>query len=275
MRSTAPLAVDPYDAHPPEHWILPDGFNMPVTSQTNRREDTLQQTFKARIAREGLDASVHGNVALRWDKDHPTVGVDPDILWVEPSLPADARSVLTWVKGVSPPRIAVEVVGLDTAYKDYNQGPEKYALSGTRELWVFDPDGYGRTEEGRGPWKLRVWRRVKRTFRCMYEGDGPAFSRELGAWLVVVGDELRVANDRKGQDLWPTLAEETQRERERAEKERERAEKERERADDEARARADAEARIRTLEAKVRALEARFAPTAPVKPRAKKRSPSR
>ena len=51
MRSTASLAVEPYDDDPPEHWILPDGFNMPVTSQTNRREDTLQQTFKARIAR--------------------------------------------------------------------------------------------------------------------------------------------------------------------------------------------------------------------------------
>ena len=168
MRSTAPLAVDPYDDDPPEHWILPDGINMPVTTQTHRREDTLEQTFKARIAREGRDASVLANVALRWDPEHPTVGVDPDVMWVEPGLPEGARSVLTWVKGVSPPRVAVEVVSLDTAFKDYSQGPEKYALSGTRELWVFDPDGYGRTEEDKGPGKLRVWRRVKRTFRCMH-----------------------------------------------------------------------------------------------------------
>lgn len=97
--------------------------------------------------------------------------------------------------------MAYKHVSEGTATKDYGDGPSKYASSGTRELWVFDPDGYGRSADGEGPRKLRVWRRVKRTFKCVHAGDGPAFSRELGAWLVVVGDVLRVANDRAGGDL--------------------------------------------------------------------------
>jgi len=201
MGSEAPLAVDTHDDFPPEHWYLSDGFNIPVTPQTQRREDVIQQTFEAHVARERRDASILANVALRWDSIHPSVGVDPDVMWVEPRLPEGLRSALTWVKGVSAPRVAVEIVSLDTAEKDYHHGPAKYAASSTRELWVFDPDGYGRSADGEGPRKLRVWRRVKRTFKCVHAGDGPAFSRELGAWLVVVGDVLRVANDRAGGDL--------------------------------------------------------------------------
>ncbi len=265
MGSEAPLAVDTHDDFPPEHWYLSDGFNMPVTPQTQRREDVIQQTFEAHVARERRDASILANVALRWDSIHPSVGVDPDVMWVEPRLPEGLRSVLTWIKGVSAPRVAVEIVSLDTAEKDYRHGPAKYAASGTRELWVFDPDGYGRTADGQGPWKLRVWRRVKRTFKCVHAGDGPAFSRELGAWLVIVGDVLRVANDQAGRDLWPTPAEERDRERLRAEQEHTRAEHERSRAEQERTRADDAEARVAELEAKLRALGAKSKRT----PRAK------
>ncbi len=257
MRSRAAAAAL-WEPSPPEHWYLSDGFMMPITWCMQRRRDTLQQTFEARIARTQGDATIAANVALRWDQAHPGVGVDPDLLWVEPAVPEGIPSVITWEKGVGVPRIAVEIVGGETAHKDYNQGPAKYAASGTRELWVFDPDGYGRTDAQEGPWVLQVWRKTRSGFRRVYAGDGPVRSTELDAWLVVVGDLLRVADDREGTKLWPTTAEERDRaeaERDRAAQERDQAAQERDRAAqerDQALARAEAaEARIRAQEAKL------------------------
>jgi len=237
-RATAAALWEP---SPPEHWYLSDGFNMPITAAAQRREDTVQQTFEAHLARTSIDASILANVALRWDQAHPGVGVDPDVMWLEPALPDTLRSVLTWERGVGVVRVAVEVVGRDTAHKDYQQGPAKYAASGTRELWVFDPDGYGRTETGEGPWTLQVWRKTRSGFRRVYAGDGPVRSTELDAWLVVQGDLLRVSDDREGTRLWPTTAEA-----------RDRAEAERDAALAKA---ASAEARIQALEALLAARE--------------------
>jgi hypothetical protein len=230
MRSSAPAALEP-DDFPPEHWHLADGFKMPIGADTLAREDTVQQTFEARVAADDLDVSILANVALRWNRSQPAVGVDPDVMWLEPRLPKALRSVLTWEPGVKPPRVAVEIVGRETAHKDYNHGPAKYAASGTRELWVFDPDGFGRTDAGEGPWALQVWRRQRGRFVRAYAGDGPARTEALDAWLVVKGGLLRVADDREGTRLWPTLAE----------------------------ARAAAEHRAAAAEARVRELEARLA----------------
>ncbi|MFO0646611.1 MAG: Uma2 family endonuclease [Polyangiales bacterium] len=247
MKANAPIPPNVgYEGDfPPEHWYLSDGFKMPISAQTQRREDVIQQTFEAYVAREKRDASILANVALRWDELHPGVGVDPDVMWVEPALPKRHRSVLTWKPGVSPPRIAVEIVGRDTAQKDYTYGPTKFGASKTRELWIFDPEGFGKTDDGRGPWVLQVWRTVKGVFQRAYAGDGPYFSRELGAWLVVVDDLLRVANDRAGTDLWPTAAEA-------------RAAAE-DRANAESAARSAAEERANAAEARVRELEAMMA----------------
>ena len=254
-----PIAGSDDEDPPPADWVLSDDFNMPITRQTQRRNDTVQSTFEVRVAREGRDASILANVPLRWNGAHETIGVDPDVMWVEPALPAGMRSVLTWEPGVAPPRLAVEIVSRRTAYKDYVRGPDKYAASGTRELWVFDPEGYGRTDDERGPWVLQVWRRSRDTFRCVYRGDGPFRSKELGAWIIVVGDLLRVADDEAGTTLWPTAHELAEHERARAEHERARAEHEasarthaehraldeRTRAEHEAKARAEAEQHAR------------------------------
>lgn len=238
-----------WEPAPPEHWYLTDDFNMPITADTLRRDDTLRSTFEARITRDGIGASILANVALRWDQAHPGVGVDPDIMWLEPALPEGRRSVLTWEAGTGVPRLAVEIVGRDTAHKDYNHGPGKYAASGVRELWVFDPEGFGRRDDGDGPHVLQVWRRTRSGFHRIYAGSGPARTEELDAWLVVVGDVLRVSDDPEGNACWPTVAEE----RDRAAEERDRVTAERDRAAgerDRERERADsAEARLRELEA--------------------------
>ena len=174
--------------------------------------------------------------ALRWVEEHPAVGVDPDVCLVDPTPPDPRlRSLRTWEPGHTAPRVAVEVVSRDTAEKDYLEGPAKYAASGTRELWVFDPERRGRGMHG--PSVLQVWRRMDDgAFRRVFAGDAPAYSEELGAWLVVTDDgtRLRLADDEAGERRWLT-GEETSRaqaqaERERAQAERMQAQAERERA---------------------------------------------
>jgi len=276
MRSTAPLPTSAYDdIEPPADWYLDDGFNMPVTKENDRRGEVLRRIFEVAAKHQGRSASILVNVALRWDRTRRGVGVDPDVMWVEPALPKGIRSVLTWHPGVHPPRVAVEIVSEENAEKDYRRGPAKYGASGTKELWVFDPDGHGRDENGEGPWVLQVWRRDGRgRFRRVYAGDGPVWSRELGAWLVVVEGCLRLADDAAGKHLWPTLDEERDAAQERARMEAEaRRFAEAKARDAEAKAR-DAEARAEAEAAARRALEAKLAALtapAPSSPKGRRR----
>lgn len=208
-----------------ERWVLEDDVTMPMTLDHQRAVKLLLDVLLAWAQRTGRDATAGHDIALRWDEEHPTIGVDPDVYLVEPALPAGTRSVCTWLPGMRPPRVAIEVVSRDTAQKDYVDGPAKYAASGTTELWVFDPLGRGGRAVG-GPWALQVWRRTKTgAFRQEYAGDGPAYSAELGAWLVITDDgaRLRIADDEAGERLWPTAEEMLVTERERADAERERA----------------------------------------------------
>ena len=220
-----------------ERWVLEDGVTMPESLDHQRCCKLLLDILLAWVARTGRDATAGANIALRWDEEHPKVGVDPDVYLVEPALARDTRSLRTWEPGQHAPRLAIEVVSRDTARKDYIDGPAKFAASGTRELWVFDPERRGRGLPG-GPWKLQVWRRSEEgAFRQVYAGDGPTYSEALGAWLVITdgGTRLRIADDEAGERLWPTAEEMA----------------------DEARLRADAaEAELAVLRATLAALQA-------------------
>jgi hypothetical protein len=72
-------------------------------------------------------------------------------------------------------------------------------------VWIFDPLLQGPPSTG-GPFALQVWRQQEGVMRRVFAGSGPAWSEELGAWLVVTGGghRLRLADDRDGQQLWPT-----------------------------------------------------------------------
>ena len=192
-----------------ERWVLEDGVTMPEGPEHQQTTELLSSVLRAWIDRTARDASALVNVAVRWDKRHPKMGVDPDVCLVEPALPKGEKSVRTWIDGHHAPRVAVEVVSQDSAEKDYVDSPQRYAANGTRELWVFDPERYGSANVG-GPWVLQVWRRTgAEAFRRTYAGDGPAYSEELGAWLVVTdeGTRLRLADDEAGERLWWTRAE--------------------------------------------------------------------
>lgn len=215
-------------------WILRDEDNVPESVLQDQISRELIDVLTTWLTGRGVSGRVGGNVALRWDGDHPQIGVDPDVYLVEPDIPEGelARSICTWKQGHTAPRVCVEVVSDHTWEKDYGDGPERYAASGVRELWVFDPKRCGGDHRG-GPYLLQLWRRNDAgQFRRVYAGEGPFRSGELDAWVIAVDDgfRLRLANDPEGRVLWPTAAE---KERERAEKERERAERERERAEKE------------------------------------------
>lgn len=203
-----------------ERWVLDDEETMPESALHDLIAELIALVLRAWVARKKRDAMVGRNLAIRWDRARPTHGVDPDVYLAEPAPPEGEKlaSLCLWKKGHTAPRVAVEVVSERTAEKDYTDGPERHGACGTRELWVFDP-----LKLGPSPAVLQVWRRTgKGTFERVYKGDGPAYSRELRAWLVVTddGSRLRISDDAPGRALWPTRDEE-----ERAEKERERAER--------------------------------------------------
>jgi Uma2 family endonuclease len=237
-------------------WELEDDVTMPEAPWHRDVCTHLESCLRAWARRRGIDAQVGCNIALRWVRARPKVGVDPDVYLVQPAPPGGKRtkSLCTWKPGHHAPRIVVEVVSEDDRGKDYDDAPAKYAMSGVSELWVFDPEGHGPRREPGAPFALQVWRRDPAGgFGRAYAGPGPARSEELDAWLHPNRSALHIADDREGVQRWPTEAEA---ERERAETERERAETERERAETE-RARAEqAEARARALEAEIAALRA-------------------
>jgi hypothetical protein len=222
---------------------------------------TLLRVILAAWAADHRPCWVARNLAVRWDETQPQVGVDPDVA-IFRTLPPEGksvRSVRTWDAGHQPPLLAVEVVSETNPRKDYVLAPEKYAASGTEELWVFDPllrgpDSYG------GPFRLQAWKRdVRGDFVLAYSGDGPARSAALDAYFVIVdeGQKLRLARDPAGTEFYLTDEEKRRagEEKERAEKEKYRAAEERERAEKE-KYRA-AEERERAEKEKYRAAEER------------------
>jgi hypothetical protein len=196
----------------PASWELAeDEAPMAEGRYHDRPSHLLAEVFAYALVVRKASGSSGRNLALRWDPLHPGVGVDPDVYLVEPEPPGAVAltSLRTWLPGHVPPRVAVEVVSASTAAKDYLEGPRKYAASGTRELWVFDPMLHG-PGDGSPAFVLQVWGRDRLgRFRRVYAGPGPARAQELGAWLVVtdVGTLLRVADDPHGVHLWPTAEE--------------------------------------------------------------------
>jgi Uma2 family endonuclease len=197
---------------PSEHdrWLL-DEDDMPESALHDAIIRLLVEILVAWSRKHAGRAAIGRNIALRWNEQNPKQGVDPDVYVVDPAPPEgeDATSICLWKPGHHPPRVAVEVVSETTAEKDYGDGPDRYAASGTRELWIFDPLRAGPDLRG-GPHLLQLWRRdAAGNFRRHYAGDGPARSEELDAWLVVTdsGRRLRVAEHSTGAGLWPTAAE--------------------------------------------------------------------
>jgi Uma2 family endonuclease len=183
---------------------------MPESVVHDQAVEMLKAILAAWAARAGA-AFVARNLAVRWTEEHPGIGVDPDVCVLEPAPPgaSDLRSVRTWLPGHTPPKLAVEVVSETNPHKDYAIAPDKYAASGTGELWIFDPLLAGPAVHG-GPYRLQIWSRsADGDLSRIYAGDGPARSPLLDAWLVATdeGRKLRIAEDEGATRFWLTAAE--------------------------------------------------------------------
>ena len=145
-----------------------------------------------------------------WVPEHPLVRVSPDVFLLDDPPPRPfPRRFQTWRPGHRAPRFALEVVSLDWR-KDYEDGPERYAQLGCRELVIFDPEATDGDDDRRA---LTVFRRdADGVFSQAYSGPGPAYSAELEAWLVIARDHdelpsVRIARNAERTELVPTRAE--------------------------------------------------------------------
>jgi Uma2 family endonuclease len=220
-----------YDVEEPQtRWLL-DEEDTPESTLHDQVLDLLKLILLAWVARARRPALVARNFACRWDPSDARVGVDPDLVLVEPAPPGAGKlaQLRIWEPGHTPPRVGVEVVSPSSTEKDYHEAPARYGCLGVSELWVFDPSCEGPSDTG-GPFVLQIWRRHGDEMRRVYAGAGPVRTEELDAWLVVTDDgtRLRLAEDAVGTRLWPTQAEE---EAQRANEQAQRAEEQAKRAD--------------------------------------------
>jgi Uma2 family endonuclease len=197
-----------YEVEPaPERWTLGDE-QVPESRPHDQIASRLCELLTHRLRETGRRAQVGRNLAIRFDESHPQVGVDPDVYLLEPPTPEgeELTSLRVWEPGHAPPRLAVEIVSPSRAGKDYSESPEKYAVCGAEELWIFDPKLAG-PRLGGGPYRLQLWRRDEdEGFTRVYAGEGPVFSPVMNGYLFAVdeGRSLRLADDREGTAWWRT-----------------------------------------------------------------------
>jgi hypothetical protein len=195
-------------------WYLTDEDDMGEACEQSEIIKTARSSAEE-LARERswTDVLIGADAFFAWIEEEPNVRVSPDLyLLDDPPAPPLPKMWQTWLPGHRPPRFAVEVVSGDWE-KDYLEGPQKYALLGTAELVIFDPDAAtGVAPKKQNRVALQVYRReADGGFVRVYSGDGPVASAELGAFLVVVEQgvvaRLRIARDPEGKDFVPTATE--------------------------------------------------------------------
>lgn len=109
------------------------------------------------------------------------------------------------------PTLVLEVVSRESRQRDTVDKRRAYEAMGVQEYAVFDPVG------GLPTPRLQGYRREgERLARWEQDSEGKLWSEVLGAWLAVVGEELRL--ERRDGTLEPSPAEEALA-RERAEEE--------------------------------------------------------
>lgn len=210
---------------PPGRWRMEEE-SVPETPLHDAIIELLMLVLKHWANRHARKAMVTSNLGCRWDPADARVGVDPDVVLLDPAPPEGEQltTLRIWEPGHTPPRVAVEVVSANSADKDYLEAPARCARLGARELWIFDPLVEGPDGAG-GPHALQVWRASAEgaDMTRVHAGPAPAYSEELSAWLLITanGTRLRLSHDAAGKNLWPTEAEE---QAQRAEEQAQRAE---------------------------------------------------
>jgi Uma2 family endonuclease len=192
----------------PADWYIEDEEQVPESRPHDLKGEHLRQLFLGWKAQGRRNVAIGRNIAVRADQAHPGVGVDPDVYVLEnPPTSFDYETSLRlWESGYFPLKLAIEVVSESRAEKDYTQSPLKYAMNGTRELWIFDPKLCRRPKHGE-PIRLQVWRRDDDgNFDRVHAGEGPVYSEAIHAWIFVTAEglNLNIADDAEGTLWWMT-----------------------------------------------------------------------
>jgi hypothetical protein len=117
---------------PPVGWEL--GETLPTSLLHDEIVTLLRAILTHWAARFHPEMLVARELGVRWERERPANGVDPDVA-IFPSRPPDehVRSVCTWKDGHTRPFFAVEVVSDVEPREDYAIAPDKYAASGVRD----------------------------------------------------------------------------------------------------------------------------------------------
>jgi Putative restriction endonuclease len=210
MQPSALVSVR-YPARPYlEAWVLPEGKVPEATAHQAAvyRIFGLLHAWSQRIRPE-RSVSIASELAVRWLREHPRTGADPDVCVIEPAPPdfIDLKSLKLWEASRVAPRLAIEVVSSSLPHKDYDSIQERYAAMGVEELLVFDPLLHGPRSLG-GPVPLQLWRRdATRAFERVAFGQEPVYSQVLEVWCIADGRDLQFAPDRRGKQRWLTAEE--------------------------------------------------------------------
>ena len=113
MTDSSPVAVQySLPASLPE-WELPE-VPVPESPEHDEVADRLRSVLVAWLARGLLPGAVRRNLAIRWDRENPRVGVDPDVCWIDTLPPGwqdgEIDSLRLWLPGHRVPRLAIEIV---------------------------------------------------------------------------------------------------------------------------------------------------------------------
>lgn len=205
-------------------WVLPEG-TAPESVFHDRAADHITAVLRAWAKRQAGAVQVARNLAIRFLRDSPSVGIDPDVCVLDPAPPEgrDLSSLCLWKPGHVSPLLCFEVVSKNHPHKDYKDVHERYAAIGARELVILDPLMLGPASMG-GPLAFQVWRAdTCGAFERVAAGDGPVFSEALSCWLSLEDQTIVFSDDRNGTQRWLTEAQEERQAKERALEDKERA----------------------------------------------------
>jgi Uma2 family endonuclease len=223
----------------------PDSDGQPMSDNTVqfRWIQTLQGGLDA-LFREDPLVFVAGDLSWYPVEGDNTVKTAPDVMAVFGRPKGDRGSYRQWEEDGIAPHVVFEIVSPVNRAGQLISKFQFYDHYGVEEFYIYDPE----TKD------LKVWIRRQDALQEIAEPDGWASPR-LGVRLDLSSGELRVLRpDGRPLVSYVELAEESERERQRAERERQRAERERQRAEQE-RLRAEQERQHRErLAAQLRAL---------------------
>jgi Uma2 family endonuclease len=174
--------------------------------------EVLRLLLQRFLTQQGAVARVGANQFIYLVQFDAEKSVAPDV-YVLPGVTLDTsiQCWKVWETGIVP-SFALEVVSRSRK-KDYDEVIRRYAALGVQEVVIFDPSprvGRGSSRRVR----FQIYRRVKSRglVRVEVTNEDRIKSNVLDCWLRVVGNgeqlRLRVATGPKGEQLFPTEAEE-------------------------------------------------------------------